>query len=180
MDQNQKGRGDRTSLDDIRRRFTDEWESLKARVRGRFDRLTEDDVGAVNGSYEEFSSRIGKAYGYDDDRTRDEIAHFVGTRSIEEFGVDAADDEADEDDRPTGPFYGRSDRVSGERWSTASQPARTLSQGDALQNQQSQVEQSQRSFNDVQRGVPVSQPPRQPGSRVSRPSQSPDAPHRPR
>lgn len=64
-------------IDDIRHALADKWHSLKDAIRHRFHLLSDEDVNAVNGRYDELSRRVSKAYGYDDKRAQEEISRFV-------------------------------------------------------------------------------------------------------
>lgn len=71
----------RSTPEPIRDRFPKEWTQLKSSARATFTKLTEQDVQAVNGRYDELSSRLGKAYGYDQDRVDTEIQNFMSKGS---------------------------------------------------------------------------------------------------
>lgn len=71
----------RTAAEPIRDRFPKEWKQLKTSARATFTKLTEQDVQAVNGRYDELSSRLAKAYGYDQDRVDTEIQSFMSKGS---------------------------------------------------------------------------------------------------
>lgn len=64
-------------VNDLKRDFERGWDLLKAKVQQRWDKLTEEDVKAVGGKFDELHSRITKSYGYDNDQTNDEISRFV-------------------------------------------------------------------------------------------------------
>ena len=70
-------RSEHHAIDSIRDRLAQEWSRLKDRVQTTFHKLTKEDVDAVGGRYDELSHRIAKTYGYDRDRTDDEISRFV-------------------------------------------------------------------------------------------------------
>jgi uncharacterized protein YjbJ (UPF0337 family) len=69
----------RITPEPIRERFPKEWNQLKTSARSSFSKLTEDDVRAVNGRYEEFSDRLRKAYNYSQDRIDTEILKFMSS-----------------------------------------------------------------------------------------------------
>ncbi len=69
----------RTTPEPIRDRFPKEWNQLKTSARASFSKLTEDDVRAVNGRYEELSDRLRKAYNYSQERIDTEILKFMST-----------------------------------------------------------------------------------------------------
>ena len=69
----------RTTPEPIRDRFPKEWTQLKTSARATFSKLTEDDVRAVNGRYDELSDRLRKAYNYSQDRIDTEILKFMST-----------------------------------------------------------------------------------------------------
>lgn len=69
----------RTAPEPIRDRFPKEWNQLKASARSSFSKLSEDDVRAVNGRYDELSDRLRKAYNYSQERIDTEILKFMST-----------------------------------------------------------------------------------------------------
>jgi len=60
-------------VDEVKERFTREWDSLKARARTAFEKLSEEDLDSVKGRFEELRSRVVKAYGYAEERAHEEI-----------------------------------------------------------------------------------------------------------
>lgn len=60
-------------VDEVKERFTREWDSLKTRARTVFEKLSEEDVESVKGRFDELRSRIVKAYGYAEERAHEEI-----------------------------------------------------------------------------------------------------------
>lgn len=103
-------RDERTTIESIRDRFAQEWQSLKATVRSKFSRLTDEDVNAVDGRYDEFSSRLGKTYGYDQARTDDEISRFVSEGGNSASYTAVAEEAQQGDHRGMGAEVGRNDK----------------------------------------------------------------------
>lgn len=94
----------------IRDRLAREWSRLKDTVRTTFHRLTDEDVHAVNGRYDELSSRIAKSYGYDRDRTDEEISRFVSEGGNSAPYAALADEAQSGDHRGMGAEVGRNDK----------------------------------------------------------------------
>ncbi len=98
------------TLASIRDRIAGEWNHLKTTVRAKFDRLTDEDVHAVDGRYDELSQRISKTYGYDQARTDDEISRFVSEGGNSAPLAAAAEEASVGDHRGIGAGVGRDDR----------------------------------------------------------------------
>lgn len=94
----------------IRDRLTREWSRLKDTVRTTFHRLTDEDVHAVDGRYDELSSRIAKTYGYDRDRTDEEISRFVSEGGNSAPYAAVAEEAQSGDHRGMGAEAGRNDK----------------------------------------------------------------------
>ena len=99
-----------STLESIRERFSLEWTHLKAIVRTKFSKLTDEDVAAVNGRYDELSSRLSKTYGYPQDRSDEEISRFVSEGGNSALYASTADDAQAGDHRGMGAEVGRDDK----------------------------------------------------------------------
>jgi hypothetical protein len=66
-------------VDEVKERFTHEWDSLKTRARTVFEKLSEEDVESVKGRFDELRARVVKAYGYAEERAHEEIARLFHT-----------------------------------------------------------------------------------------------------
>ena len=102
--------GEHSTLASIRDRVTNEWKHLRTIVRAKFDRLTDEDVHAVDGRYEELAQRLSRIYGYDQDRTDDEISRFVSEGGNSAPSTAAAEEARSGDHRGIGAEVGRNDR----------------------------------------------------------------------
>ncbi len=76
----------------------------------KFDRLTDEDVHAVDGRYDEFSQRLSHSYGYDQQRVDDEISRFVSEGGNSAAATAAAEDARNGDHRGMGARVGRDGR----------------------------------------------------------------------
>ncbi len=102
--------GEQGTLASIRDRVTHEWNHLKTLVRGKFDRLTDDDVHAVDGRYDRFSQRLSSTYGYDQKRAEEEISRFVSEGGASAVIIPSAQDASSGDFRGMGARVGRDGR----------------------------------------------------------------------
>lgn len=98
------------TLEAIRERLSREWEHLKQIVRTKFSKLTDEDVAAVGGRYDELSSRLTKAYGYPPDRSDEEISRFVSEGGNSALYASTADEARAGDHRGMGAEVGRDDK----------------------------------------------------------------------
>lgn len=112
------------SLDQIRERLSREWKHLKATVRSTFERLTDEDVRAVDGRYDELSDRITRTYGYTPSRTEDEISRFLSEGGNSAPKTAAAVEAARGDHRGMGAEVGRDDRPTPAVNTPAEKPGR--------------------------------------------------------
>nr|MBK7069649.1 hypothetical protein [Deltaproteobacteria bacterium] len=64
-------------VDEVKERFTREWDSLKTRARTVFEKLSEEDVESVKGRFDELRARVVKAYGYAEGRAHEEVARLL-------------------------------------------------------------------------------------------------------
>ncbi len=101
---------DHVTLAGIRDRIASEWSHLKTIVRSKFDRLTDEDVHAVDGRYDELSQRLSRSYGYDQARADEEISRFVSEGGNSAPATAAAEDARAGDHRGIGAEVGRDDR----------------------------------------------------------------------
>jgi uncharacterized protein YjbJ (UPF0337 family) len=99
-----------STLESIRERLAREWTHLKAMVRTKFSKLTDDDVAAVNGRYDELSSRLSKTYGYPQDRSEEEISRFVSEGGNSALYASTPDEAQAGDHRGMGAEVGRDDK----------------------------------------------------------------------
>lgn len=98
-----------TPIEAIRDRFSREWSRLKSTVRAKFDKLSDEDVNAIDGRYDEFSSRLAKSYGYDQDRSDDEVSRFVSEGGNSAPYAAMAEEAQSGDHRGMGAEVGRND-----------------------------------------------------------------------
>jgi len=103
-------RSEHHALDSIRDRLAQEWSRLKDKVQTTFHKLTKEDVDAVGGRYDELSHRLAKTYGYDRDRTDDEISRFVSEGGNSAPYAAMADEAQSGDHRGIGAEVGRNDK----------------------------------------------------------------------
>jgi uncharacterized protein YjbJ (UPF0337 family) len=102
--------GEQGTLASMRDRLTHEWNHLKTLVRAKFDRLTDDDVHAVDGRYDEFSQRLSSTYGYDQKRAEEEISRFVSEGGASAAVIPSAQNGSSGDYRGMGARVGRDGR----------------------------------------------------------------------
>ena len=53
--------------------FKGQWKQLKGEVRRRWNKLTDDDVEAVDGTLEKLEGRLQERYGWEKERIKSEI-----------------------------------------------------------------------------------------------------------
>ena len=53
------------------------WHELKGKIRQQWNKITEDQVGEMKGSYEELSGILQKNYGYQKEEAKKEIDRFI-------------------------------------------------------------------------------------------------------
>jgi uncharacterized protein YjbJ (UPF0337 family) len=53
------------------------WKEIKGNIKQHWGRLTDDEIANLNGSYEELEGLLQKKYGYEKDRTEQEIDSFL-------------------------------------------------------------------------------------------------------
>lgn len=111
------------TLDQLKARLSQEWKHLKATVRSKFDRLTDEDVHAIDGRYDEFSQRVSKTYGYDQARTDDEISRFISEGGNSAPYTATAEQARSGDHRGMGAGVGRNDRPVPQTAERASRPS---------------------------------------------------------
>ena len=99
-----------TPDESIRDRFAREWSRLKHTVLATFDKLTADDVTAVDGRYDELTARLSKTYGYDPDRSDDEVSRFVSEGGNSAPYAAVAEEAQAGDHRGMGAEVGRNDK----------------------------------------------------------------------
>jgi uncharacterized protein YjbJ (UPF0337 family) len=51
-----------------------QWKQLRGEVRQRWNKLTDDDLDVVDGKFEELEGRLQERYGWEKERTRQELA----------------------------------------------------------------------------------------------------------
>ncbi len=81
----------------IRERLSRDWNRLQTAVRSRFSKLSDEDVHAIHGQYDELCARLARAYGYDRSRCDAEISRFVSE------GIRAARPARIEEEQPGDP-----------------------------------------------------------------------------
>jgi uncharacterized protein YjbJ (UPF0337 family) len=100
---------DASLRDALRDRLARDWNHLKDKVRATFGRLTDDDVTAVSGRYDELSRRLSGTYGYDAARTDEEISRFVSEGGASAVVSTPPEDTQALDHRGMGAGVGRND-----------------------------------------------------------------------
>lgn len=60
-------------VDEVKERFTREWESLRTHAKAAFEKLSEEDLESVKGHFDELRQRVVKAYGYAEERAHEEV-----------------------------------------------------------------------------------------------------------
>lgn len=53
-----------------------DWNMLKGRIRQKWAKLTDDDIGSEQGGFEELVGKIQKAYGYTKEKAMEEFESF--------------------------------------------------------------------------------------------------------
>ena len=53
------------------------WKEVKGQLRQKFSELTDDDIGAMQGTNEELVGRLQKTYGYEKERAQKEVDNFI-------------------------------------------------------------------------------------------------------
>jgi hypothetical protein len=64
-------------VDDVRERFTHEWDSLRDRAKAAFTQLSEEDLEGVKGRFEELRQKVVAAYGWAEERAHEEVAKLL-------------------------------------------------------------------------------------------------------
>jgi uncharacterized protein YjbJ (UPF0337 family) len=64
-------------VDEVKERFTREWDSLKAMARVAFAKLSEEDLESVKGHFDELRHRVVQAYGYAEERAHEEVSKLL-------------------------------------------------------------------------------------------------------
>lgn len=64
-------------VDEVKERFTREWDSLKQHAKAAFSKLSEEDLESVKGRFDELRQRVVKAYGYAEQHAHDEITRLL-------------------------------------------------------------------------------------------------------
>ena len=64
-------------VDEVKERFTREWDSLKQHAKAAFSKLSEEDLESVKGRFDELRHRVVKAYGYAEQHAHDEITRLL-------------------------------------------------------------------------------------------------------
>lgn len=64
-------------VDEVKERFTREWDSLKHRAQEVFAKLTADDLDSVKGRFDELRHRVVAAYGYAEERAHEEVSKLL-------------------------------------------------------------------------------------------------------
>jgi uncharacterized protein YjbJ (UPF0337 family) len=60
------------------------WKELSGKVKQQWAKLTDDDLTAVNGSYQELEGKLQKTYGYQKEEVKKHIADFVKKHNLED------------------------------------------------------------------------------------------------
>ena len=53
------------------------WKQLKGKVKQQWNKLTDDEIGQMEGSFEELEGILQKNYGYEKDQAKKEIDSFI-------------------------------------------------------------------------------------------------------
>ena len=53
------------------------WNIMKGKVKQQWGKLTDDDITQINGSYDELTGRIEKAYGFQKDQARKAVDDYL-------------------------------------------------------------------------------------------------------
>lgn len=53
------------------------WKEMKGKVKEQWGKLTDDEIGEMNGSYEKLEGTLQKHYGYKKDEVQKEIQTFI-------------------------------------------------------------------------------------------------------
>ncbi|MBL8828789.1 MAG: CsbD family protein [Planctomycetaceae bacterium] len=53
-----------------------QWKQLKGKIQERWSKLTDDDLGVIEGKREQLVGKIQERYGYAKDRAEQEVARF--------------------------------------------------------------------------------------------------------
>jgi uncharacterized protein YjbJ (UPF0337 family) len=53
------------------------WKEMKGKIKQKWGKLTDDDVTHMEGTYDELSGRLQKAYGYQKDQAEKELNDFI-------------------------------------------------------------------------------------------------------
>jgi uncharacterized protein YjbJ (UPF0337 family) len=53
--------------------FKGQWKQLKGEIRQRWNKLTDDDIDVIGGKMEELEGRLQERYGWEKERTRQEL-----------------------------------------------------------------------------------------------------------
>lgn len=64
-------------VDEVKERFTREWDSLKQHAKAAFSKLSDEDLESVKGRFDELRRRVVKAYGYAEQHAHDEITRLL-------------------------------------------------------------------------------------------------------
>jgi uncharacterized protein YjbJ (UPF0337 family) len=55
----------------------DNWEQVKGQVKGKFEKLTSDDISSIHGKKDKFIAKLKERYGYAKEKAETEITAFV-------------------------------------------------------------------------------------------------------
>lgn len=61
--------------------FQENWEALKKSVRQHWNKLTEDDIDAIDGSLTDLKNKIAEVYGYHKSKVKQEIDEFLSAQA---------------------------------------------------------------------------------------------------
>jgi len=60
------------------------WSQLKGKIKQQWGKLTDDDVAAINGAYEELEGKLQEVYGYQKDEAERQIKKFFELQGFKE------------------------------------------------------------------------------------------------
>jgi uncharacterized protein YjbJ (UPF0337 family) len=59
------------------------WNEIKGKIKTQWSKFTDDEIGQMLGSYEELHGYLQKKYGYDKEKSKQEINNFISTHGLD-------------------------------------------------------------------------------------------------
>ena len=56
--------------------FEGQWHELKGKIKEKWSRLTDDEIGQINGKYDQLIGQLQKRYGYHKEKAEEEIRNW--------------------------------------------------------------------------------------------------------